>query len=113
MDRSAFFRRAIFAAGMFAILPCVLLAQEHSAEEVRSSEPPPGVSVLHGETESLLRVEFPGLKSWGHVGKGAVLEGRLSLPIYADGQIVAPADSKIRVTVKSIEKIREDLGFWR
>jgi hypothetical protein len=113
MDRSAFFRRVIFAAGMFAILPCVLLAQEHSAEEVRSSEPPPGVSVLHVETESLLRVEFPGVKSWGHVGKGAVLEGRLSLPLYAGEHIVAPADSKIRVTVKSIEKIREDLGFWR
>ncbi len=113
MDRSAFFRRAIFAAGMFAILPCVLLAQEHSAEEARSSEPPPGVSVLHAETESLLRVDFPGLKSWRHVGKGAALEGRLSLPLYVGERIVAPADSKIRVTVKSIEKVREDLGFWR
>jgi hypothetical protein len=98
---------------MFAILPCVLLAQEHSAEEARSNEPPPGVSVLHVETEPLLRVEFPGLKSWGRVGKGAVLEGRLSLPLYAGERLVAPADSKIRVTVKSSEKIREDLGFWR
>ena len=113
MDRSAFFRKAIFAAGMFAILPCVLLAQEHSAEEARSGEPGPGVSVLHVESESLLRVDFPGRKSWGHVEKGAVLEGRLSLPLYAGEHIAAPADSKIRVTVKSIEKIREDLGFWR
>ncbi len=113
MDRSAFFRKAIFAAGMFAILPCVLLAQEHSAEEARSGEPGPGVSVLHVESESLLRVDFPGRKSWGHVEKGAVLEGRLSLPLYAGEHIAAPADSKIRVTVKSIEKIREDLGLWR
>jgi hypothetical protein len=113
MDRSAFFRTTILAAGVFAILPCVLLAQEHSAEEAKSSEPPPGVSVLHAGTESLLRVDFPGRKSWGHVGKGAVLEGRLSLPLYVDQYIVAPANSKIRVTVKSIDKIREDLGFWR
>jgi hypothetical protein len=113
MDRSAFFRKVIFAAGMFAILPCVLLAQEHSAEKAGSGEPPPGLSVLHVESESLLRVDFPGRKSWGHVGKGDVLEGRLSLPLYAGEHVAAPAGSTIRVTVSSVEKIREGLGFWR
>jgi len=113
MDRSAFFRKAIFAAGMFAILPYMLLAQEHSAEEARAGALARGVSVLHVESESLLRVDFPGRKSWGHVEKGAVLEGRLSLPLYAGEHIAAPADSTIRVTVNSVEKIREDLGAWR
>jgi hypothetical protein len=65
------------------------------------------------ESDSLLRVDFPGRKSWGHVEKGAVLEGRLSLPLYAGEHIAAPADSTIRVTVNSVEKIREDLGAWR
>jgi hypothetical protein len=65
------------------------------------------------KSESLLRVDFPGRKSWGRVEEGAVWEGRLSLPLYAGEQIVAPAGSTIRVTVNSVEKIREDLGFWR
>src|SRR5258706_4758666 len=113
MDRSAFFRRAFSPVGRSEFLRGVLLAKEHPVKEARSSEPPPGVSVLHAETESLLRVDFPGLKSWRHVGKGARLEGRFPLPLYVGERIVAPADSKIRVTVKSIEKVREDLGFWR
>jgi len=69
--------------------------------------------LLHVESESLLRVEFPDRKGWGHARKGTVLEGRLSLPLYAGERIAAPADSTIRVTVNSVEKIREDLGFWR
>jgi hypothetical protein len=113
MDRSAFFRKAIFAAGILAILPCGLSAQEHAADEARSAALAPGVSVLHVESESLLRADFPGRKSWGHVEKGAVLEGRLSLPLYAGEHIVAPSGSTIRVTVNSVEKIREDLGAWR
>jgi hypothetical protein len=113
MNRTAFFRRTLLAAGILAILPFVLLAQEHPAEEARLVGPAPNVSVLHVNNESLLRVDFPSLKGWGRVGKGAVLEGRLSLPLYAGDQIAAPAGSVIRVTVSSVEKIRENLGFWR
>jgi hypothetical protein len=113
MSRTAFFRRALLTAAVFTILPRTLPAQERAVKEVRSAGPAPNVSVLHVESDSLLRVDFPGRKSWGHVEKGAVLEGRLSLPLYAGEHIAAAADSKIRVTVKSIKKIREDLGFWR
>src|SRR6202049_1213808 len=113
MSRTEFFRRTLLSVGIFAVLPCVLPAQEHGAQETRSPGPAPAVSVLHVKSESLLRVDFPGRKSWGHGEKGAELEGRLSLPLYAGEHIVAPAGSAIRVTVNSVEKIREDLGFWR
>lgn len=117
MSRIAFLRNAFISTGVLAILPCTLPAQDHVAEvareEARTGGPALGASVLHVENESLLRVDFPGRKSWGRVEKGAVLEGRLSLPLYAGKNIAAPAESKIRVTVNSVEKIREDLGFWR
>jgi hypothetical protein len=113
MNRTAFFRRALLTAAVFTILPRTLPAQERAVEEVRSACPAPDVSVPHAESESLLRVDFPGRKSWGYIKKGTVLEGRISLPLYAGEHIVAPADSTIRVTVNSTEKIREHLGLWR
>jgi hypothetical protein len=113
MSRAEFFRRTLLSAGIFAALPCVLAAQERAAQEAISAGPAPDVAVLHVESESLLRVDFPGRKSWGHVEKGAVSEGRLLLPLYAGEQIAVPADSTIRVTVNSVEKIRDDCGFWR
>jgi hypothetical protein len=61
----------------------------------------------------LVHVDFPGIRSWRHVAKGTVLEGHLSVPLYAGENIVAPADNAVRVTVKSVEKMRENLGFWR
>jgi hypothetical protein len=113
MDRSAFFRKTIFTVGMFAMLPWALRAQEPAIEEAGLVRPAANVSALRVDSESLLRVDFPGRKTWGRVEKGAVLEGRLSLPLYADEHIVAPEGSTIRVTVNSAEKIRENLGFWR
>src|SRR5436309_3173870 len=113
MGRSAFFRRAIFAASMFAILPGALRAQESAIEEAGLACPSQSVSALCVESESLLRVDFPGRQNWRNVETGAVLEGRLSLPLYAGEQSVAPAGSAIRVTVNSAEKIRGNLGFWR
>jgi hypothetical protein len=113
MSLTASFRKTLLCLALFAILPCVLPAQENRAEEARSHGPAPGVSLLHVERESLLRVDFPDRKSWRRVEKGAVLEGRLSLPLYAGEHIAAPVDSRIRVTVNSIEKIREHSGFWR
>jgi hypothetical protein len=65
------------------------------------------------ESDPLVHVDFPGRKSWGHVEKGTVLEGHLSVPLYAGQNIVAPTDSAVRVTVNSVEKMRENIGFWR
>ena len=113
MDRSAFFGKTIFAVGMFAMLPLALRAQEPAIGEAGLARPAANVSALRVDSESLLRVEFPGRKTWGRVEKGAVLEGRLSLPLYAGEHVVAPEGSTIRVTVESTEKIRESLGFWR
>src|SRR5258708_21631100 len=113
MDRSRLFQKALLAAGMLAILPCGLTAQDPAIHEAGLACPTPDVSALCVKSESLLRVDFPGHKSWGRVKKGAVLEGRLSLPLYAGEHIAAPVESKIRVTVNSTEKIRESLGFWR
>ena len=113
MDRSRFFRKAIFAVGMFSMLAGALRAQEPAIEEVGLARPAANVSALRVDRESLLRVDFPGRKTWGHVEKGAVLEGRLSLPLYADEHIIAREGSTIRVTVNSADKIRENLGFWR
>jgi hypothetical protein len=111
--RTTLFRTSLLPIGILAIFPCALSAQGNASEDSESTAPPPSVSVVRAESESLLRADFPGRKSWGHVEKGAVLEGRLSLPLYAGEHIVAPADSSIRVTVDSVEKIREDSGFWR
>ena len=111
MERSVFLRKVFLAFGIFMMLPCGLPAQERAVDE--AGAPAPSVSVLPVENDSLARVDFPGQKSWGRVKKGAALEGRLSLPLYAGEQVVAPAESKIRVTVESIEKIRERVGFWR
>jgi hypothetical protein len=113
MDRSALLRKAVFAAGIFAVLPGALRAQEPAVEEAGLVRPAPCVSAFHAENESLLRVEFPGRKTWKHVERGAALEGRLSLPLYAGEHLIAPEGSTIRVTVNSTEKIRESLGFWR
>jgi hypothetical protein len=113
MSRTAILRRTLLAAGIFAILPRGLPAQEQAAEGATSANPSPGLSVLHAESEWLLRADFPGRKNWGRVEKGAVLEGRLSLPLYVGERVAAPVDSTIHVTVNSVEKIREDLGFWR
>ncbi len=113
MIRMASFQKTLLGTGILAILPCMLRAQERSGEKARSADPVPGVSVLHVQGESMLRVDFPGRKSWGRVKKGGVLEGRLSLPLYAGEHVAAPAESTIRVTVGSVEKIREGLGFWR
>src|SRR5207244_3195397 len=113
MSRIASFRKTLLGTGILAILPCVLRAQELSRKEASSAGPLPGVSVLHVHSETMLRADFPGRKSWGRVEKGGVLEGRLSLPLYAGEHVAAPAESTIRVTVGSVEKIREGLGFWR
>lgn len=113
MSRTASFRNTVLTAGMFAILPCMLPAQERAAEEAKMAVPTPSVSVLHADSESLLRVDFPGRKSWGRIEKRSALEGRLALPLYAGEHLVAPAGSTIRITVQSAEKIRENLGFWR
>src|SRR5713101_2651717 len=96
MSRTALFRKTLLTAGMFAILPCVLPARTKIAEEARSAGAVSGFSLLDVENESLLRAEFPGHKNWGRVKKGAVLEGRLSLPLYTCEQIAAPAYSTIR-----------------
>src|SRR5260370_26348550 len=111
MSCTASFRKTFVAAGILAILPCMLLAQEHAADEARSPGTAPDVAVLHVDSETLLRVDFPDHKSWGRVKKGSLLEGHLSLPLYAGDQIAAPADSTMRVTVSSVERIRENLGF--
>lgn len=113
MSCTVSFRKTFVATGILAILPCMLLAQEHAADEARSPGTAPDVAVLHVDSESLLRVNFPDPKSWGRVKKGSLLEGHLSLPLYAGDQIAAPADSTIRVTVSAVERIRENLGFWR
>jgi hypothetical protein len=113
MNRTAFCRKAFFTAGMFVINAGVLSAQERTAEKTRPSEAARAVSSLHVESESLLRVEFSGRTGWGHVKKGVVLEGRLLLPLYAGQRVAAPTDSRVRVTVNSVEKVREALGFWR
>jgi hypothetical protein len=113
MDHSAFFGKAILAVSVFAILAGALHAQQRAAEEATTAAPTPSLSVLHADSESLLRVDFPGRNSWGRIEKGSVLEGRLSLPLYAGEHLVAPAGTTIRVTVHSAEKISENLGFWR
>jgi hypothetical protein len=112
MSETACLRKTLLVTCTLAILPCVLVAQEHTAEGGVPAATAPTVSLAHGESESLLRADFRGLKSWGRVAKGTVLEGRLSLPLYAGEHIAAPADSGVRVTVNSVEKIREELGFW-
>src|SRR5260370_3020530 len=113
MSRTALFRKTLLTAGMFAILPCVLPAQEQTAEEAGSAGEGWAFPLLDGENEGLRGAEFRGDKNWGRVKKGAVLEGRLSLPLYTGEQIGAPAYSTIRVTVSSVEKIHESVGFWR
>jgi hypothetical protein len=102
-----------FTICTLAILPCALRAQEPTAKEKIPNAVAPAVSAAPGESDTLLRAVFPGHKSWGRVEKGTVLEGRLSLPLYSGEQILAPADSVVRITVNSAEKIREPLGFWR
>src|SRR5882672_6059559 len=113
MSRTSLSRTSLLAIGILAIFPCAISAQENAPEDSKSSDSLPSVSVLHVPSESLLRADFPGPRSWGHIEKGAVLEGRLSLPLYAGDDIAAPADSNIRVTVESVERIPENSGFWR
>jgi hypothetical protein len=113
MGGTACLRKAILVACTLAILPCVIGAQEHIAEEKVPVAVAPAISAAPGESDTLVRAVFPGHKNWGHVEKGTMLEGRLSLPLYAREEMVAPADSVVRITVNSAEQIREPLGFWR
>jgi len=112
MNRTTYLRKAILTTCALAILPCVVAAQNHAAEEnVRPYTP--AVSAAPVEGDLLLRAVFPGHKSWGRVEKGSKLEGRLSLPLYSGEEMVAPVDTVVRITVNSVEKVREPLGFWR
>ena len=113
MSRAACFTKMFLVFYVLAILPCLLGAQEHTTEERVPISAAPAGPTAHVESETLVRAVFPGLKSWAHVGKGSKLEGRLSLPLYAGEEMVAPSDSVVRITVNSAEKIREPLGFWR
>jgi hypothetical protein len=113
MSRTACLRKTILVGCTLAILPWALFAQEHSAEEKTPAAVAPAVSAVPGQSDTLLRAVFPGHKSWGRVEKGTRLEGRISLPLYAGEEMVAPADSVVRITVSSVEKVREPLGFWR
>jgi hypothetical protein len=113
MNRMARLRKTLLTACTLAILPCMVAGQEHAAEEKVPGAREPMVSAALVESDSLLRVVFPGHKNWGRVEKGTMLEGRLSLPLYAGGEMLAPADSAVRIKVNSAEKVREPLGFWR
>jgi hypothetical protein len=113
MSRTACFTKMLLAFYTLAILPCVLGAQEHAAEEKVPVSAAPAGPTAHVQSETLVRAVFLGPKSWARVGKGSKLEGRLSLPLYAGEEMVAPSDSVVRITVNSAEKIREPLGFWR
>jgi hypothetical protein len=113
MSRAACLVKMLLVICALAILPCVLFAQEHSAEEKLPVSATPAVPAAPVDSDTLLRAVFPGHKSWGRVESGTVLEGRLSVPLYSGEQILAPADSVVRITVNSAEKIREPLGFWR
>lgn len=113
MNRTACLRKTLLVTFTLAILPCVLGAQEHAAEEKIPAAVKPAVSAASGASDTLLRAVFRGHKNWGRVEKGTAIEGRLSLPLYSGEQIVAPADSTVRISVKSAEKIQENIGFWR
>jgi hypothetical protein len=113
MSRAVRLTKMLLVVCRLAILPSVLGAQEHTAEEKVPVAAMPAVPAAHVESESLVRAVFPGRKNWGRVEKGSMLEGRLSLPLYAGEEMVVPADSVVRITVNSAEKIREPLGFWR
>ncbi|HKV60333.1 MAG TPA: hypothetical protein VJO16_00340 [Candidatus Acidoferrum sp.] len=113
MNRTVCLRKTLLVTCTLAILPSMVAAQEHAAEEKVPAASTPVVSAALVENDALLRAVFPGRKNWGRVEKGTTLEGRLSLPLYAGEEMVAPADSVVRVTVNSAEKIREPLGFWR
>src|SRR5436309_13389483 len=90
MGRSAFFRRAIFAASMFAILPGALRAQESAIEEAGLACPSQSVSALGVESESLLRVDFPRRHNWKNIEAGAILEVLRSLPRHPGEPPEAP-----------------------
>jgi hypothetical protein len=113
MNRTMCLRKSLLATCALAILPCLLAAQEHTAEKAVPPAPAPGAVESDHEGDALLRATFPGRKGWKRVEQGTVLEGRLSLPLYDGERIVAPADSTVRVNVKSVEKLHENIGFWR
>jgi len=113
MNQTAGFRKAFLVTCALAVLPCFLAAQGPVIEEKAPPANPSAVSAGQGESDSLVRVVFPGHKNWRRVNKGTVLEGHLSLPLYAGGNVLAPSDSTVRVTVNSVERIREQVGFWR
>src|ERR1051326_4870683 len=101
---------------ILVIVACAIAAQVNSAQEKGEALETHSDNVPRArgeaEFEVLVRVDFPGLKSWRGIKNGAVLEGNLALPIYQGTKMAAPKGSQIRVTVKSAEKIQEGTSFW-
>jgi hypothetical protein len=82
-------------------------AAETSAENAAKGS---GRSVASG---ALIRVALKERVNWAHVPKASVLEGELSLPLYAGERVLLPEGTAMRVIINSSEKVRAHAGFWR
>ena len=102
-------KTALIVCAHLLLLPGFLAAQQNPSREALAAP----FSPIALRSESLLRADFPGHKGWRSIQAGSVLEGRLSLPLYEGGEVVAHAGTQVRVTVRSVDRIKRPSGFWR
>jgi len=87
------FRKAIFAAGMFRDFPYGSSRRNILLKKQERGRPCTGCFRTPRGERIVAAGGLPGRKSWGHVEKGAVLEGRSRCPVRGK-HIAAPATAR-------------------
>lgn len=62
---------------------------------------------------TLLQVELLQDKDWRRIRPNTRVEGRLTLPAYSAGRVAVPAGTTVRLSIASVERVRESRGTWK
>src|SRR5215470_3265806 len=97
---------------VFAILTMTFARAQDRPGLMTERQPNIEVATSPVSSGTLLSAEFP-FKNWGQVRAGDLVEGRLTLPLYAGQQLVFPNGSTIRLTIASVQRVSEKTGAWQ
>jgi hypothetical protein len=60
-----------------------------------------------------LQIELAQRTDWKRVARNTLLEGRLTLPVFAGSEVAIPQGTKVSLTIESVKKVGRDSGAWR
>ena len=106
-------RAVLFVAAFVAVCEPAFSQDQAATAAETSAESAAKGSVRSVASGALIRVALKERVNWAHVPKASVLEGELSLPLYAGERVLLPEGTAMRVIINSSEKVRAHAGFWR